>query len=59
MLTNNILLKSFFKKKGEKKIQKKLYQIINERSELLKSMSKSYIDNYNSKKIKKIASKKQ
>jgi len=57
MLTSNISLKSFLRKNGEHKIQKKLKQIINEKSELFNSMSKVYVDKYNSKKIKKIVSK--
>ena len=57
MLTKSIFLKSFTKKKSEIKIRKLLNLIINQDSQLIKSMSKRYIDQYNFKNIKKIVSK--
>ncbi len=57
MLTKNILLKSFSRNKAEDKIKKKLKLILKEKSQLFKSMSKDYIDNYDSKKIKNICKK--
>ena len=57
MLTNNIFLKSFLRKKSESKIKKKLKLIVEQKNELFKSMSKDYIDSYNLKKIKKITKK--
>ena len=57
MLTKSIFLKSFTKKKSEKKIRKLLNLVINQDSQLIKSMSKRYIDQYNFKNIKKIVSK--
>ena len=55
MLTHSILLKSFLRKKGEIKIQKKLRLILKEKNELIKSLSNDYKNNYNFKKIKKIS----
>ena len=46
MLTKNILLRSFSRSKAENKIKKKLKFILKEKSQLFKSMSKDYIDNY-------------
>ena len=57
MLTKSIFLKSFTKKKSEIKIRKLLNLVINQDSQLIKSMSKRYIDQYNFKNIKKIVSK--
>ena len=57
MLTKSIFLKSFTKKKSEKKIRKLLNLVINQDNQLIKSMSKRYIDQYNFKNIKKIVSK--
>ncbi len=58
MLTKNILFKNFLRKKSEIKIQKKLKLILKEKSQLLKSLSKKYVDSYNNKDIKKINKKK-
>ena len=57
MLTNNIFLKSFLRKKSESKVKKKLKLLVKQKNELFKSMSKDYIDSYNLKKIKKITKK--
>ena len=47
MLTNNIVLKSFLRKKSEDKIKNKLQSILREKNDLFKSMSKNYNDNFN------------
>mgnify|MGYP003685289367 FL=1 len=57
MLTDDILLKSFPKKKIKNDIQKKLKLVLKENNELFKSMSRDYVDSYNLKDIKKIKSK--
>ncbi len=57
MLTNNIVLKSFLRKKSEDKIKHQLQSILKEKNELFKSMSKNYNDNFNFKKIKNISKK--
>ena len=59
MLTKSIFLKSFLKKKSEKKLKKLFYSIINQENQVFKSMSKDYVDKYNFKKIKKISKKNQ
>ena len=58
MLTKNISLKSFLRKGGEKKIKKRFKSILFEKNELFNSMSKNYNDSFNSRRIKKICSKK-
>ncbi len=57
MLTNNILLKSFIKKRKDKKLQKKLKLILKEKSELFNSMSRNYKDSYKFKQIKNFKGK--
>ena len=57
MLTKSIFLKSFSKKKSEKKLKKLLNLIISQENQLFKSMSKNYVDQYNFKRIKKISGK--
>ena len=58
MLTKNISLKSFLRKGGEKKIKERFKSILVEKNELFNSMSKNYNDSFNSRRIKKICSKK-
>ena len=58
MLTKNISLKSFLRKGGEKKIKERFKSILIEKNELFNSMSKNYNDSFNSRRIKKICSKK-
>ena len=58
MLTKNISLKSFLRKGGEKKIKERFKSILVEKNELFNSMSKNYKDSFNSRKFKKICSKK-
>ncbi len=57
MLTKGIFLKSFIKKKAEKKIKKLLDLIIHQDNQLIKSMQKNYVDKYDFRKIKKICGK--
>ena len=57
MLTKKIFLKSFTKKKSDKKIKNLLNLIIHQDSQLINSMSKKYIDQYNFQRIKKITNK--
>ncbi len=57
MLTKNIFLKSFLKKRSEKKIKRLLNSLLRQDNQLIKSMSKKYIDQYNFKNIKKISAK--
>ena len=52
MLTKYIKLKSFNKTISKEIIKKKLKLIINDKSQLIKSLSKEYKDKYNFKKIK-------
>ena len=52
MLTKSINLKSFKIFKNKKKIEKKLKVLLNEKNQLIKSLSKSYNDRYDLKKIK-------
>ena len=51
MLTNNINLKNFKSLKKNKKITKLLDDLLNEKSEILNSLSKSYKDSYKKKDI--------
>ncbi len=57
MLTQNINLKNFLPKKLNKKIKKELKFILSENNELINSLSKSYKDEYDIRKIKKIVGK--
>ncbi len=57
MLTKSIKLKSFRTSKFKTNIKKILNKLLNEDSELLKSMSDNYTDNFVKKKIKKISEK--
>ncbi len=57
MFTKNIRFKSLPRKKSEKKIKQKLNMILNEKNEILKSLSQNYFNNYNLKHIKKINGK--
>ena len=57
MLTKSIKLLSFKKKISEKKIKTKLKLILNNKTELFKSLSKKYVDKYEINKIKKIVGK--
>ena len=52
MLTKSINLKNFKIFKNKKKIEKKLKVLLNEKNQLIKSLSKSYNDRYDLKKIK-------
>ena len=57
MLSKSITLKSFKKQKIKKIVNKKLKEIISNRDELIKSLSKNYYDKYKINKIKKIVGK--
>ncbi len=57
MLTQNINLKNFLPKKFNKKIKKKLKFILSGNNDLIDSLSKSYKDKYDIRKIKKIVGK--
>ena len=51
-LTKNIKFKNFFKlKNSRKKIQNILLKLLNEKNQILNSLSKSYKDTYNKKDI--------
>ena len=52
MLTKDIKLKNFNKTNSKDIIKKKLKLIINDKSQLIKSLSKEYKDKYNFKKFK-------
>ena len=52
MLTKSINLKNFKIFKNKKKIEKKLKVLLKEKNQLIKSLSKSYNDRYDLKKIK-------
>ena len=52
MLTKSINLKSFKISKNKQKIQTKLKILLNEKNQLIKSLSKNYKDNFDFKKIK-------
>ena len=51
MLTNNIKLKLFKKKKLNKNIKKKLITLLNEENFVIKSLKKEYKNNFNKKII--------
>ncbi len=57
MFTKNIFFKNFKKNKYSKKIKLNLNKILNQKSELIKSFSLSYADNYNINKIKALNKK--
>lgn len=57
MLTKSIKLKSFKKKNLEKNLNIKLKLLLNNKTELLKSLSKDYVDKYKISRIKKIVGK--
>ena len=52
MLSKSINLKSFKISKNKRKIQTKLKILLNEKNQLIKSLSKNYKDNFDFKKIK-------
>ena len=53
MLTNNIKLKLFKKKKLNKNLKKKLITLLNEENFIIKSLKKEYKNNFNKKTISK------
>ena len=53
MLTKNIKLKLFRKKKLNKNLKKKLIDLINEENFVIKSLKKEYKNNFNKKRISK------
>ncbi len=57
MLTKSIKLKSFKKGNFQKKLNKDLENILFNRNEVIKSLSKKYKDKYNFNKIKKLVGK--
>jgi len=57
MLSKSITLKNFKKQKIKKIVNKKLKEIISNRDELIKSLSKNYDDKYKINKIKQIIGK--
>ena len=59
MLTKSIKIKNFAKSKIKNSLKLKIKKILNDDSELLKSLSQSYDDKYEIKKIKKIIGKNQ
>lgn len=59
MLTKSIKIKNFAKSKIKNSLKLKIKKILNDDSELLKSLSQSYDDKYEIKKIRKIIGKNQ
>ena len=53
MLTKNIKLKLFKKKKLNKNLKKKLITLLNEENFIIKSLKKEYKNNFNKKTISK------
>ena len=53
MLTKNIKLKLFKKKKLNKNLKKKLITLLNEENFIIKSLKKEYKNNFTKKKISK------
>ena len=53
MLTKNIKLKLFWKKKLNKNLKKKLITLLNEENFIIKSLKKEYKNNFNKKIISK------
>ena len=51
ILTKNIVFKNFTKVKKDKILKKKLYDILNNKNEILKSLSKDYKYSYSKKFI--------
>ena len=49
MLTKNIKLKLFRKKKLNEKLKKKLITLLNEENSIIKSLKKEYKNNFNKK----------
>ena len=56
MLTKNIKLKLFRKKKSNKNLKKKLVNLLSEENFLIKSLKKEYRNNFNKKTISKFKS---
>ena len=52
MFTQNISFKNFLIKKKKLVIKKNLNQILNEKNQVISSLSKSYKDSFNKKKYK-------
>ena len=52
MLSSNIDFKNFDIKKSTQKIKKKLNIILNEKNQVIRSLSKSYKDNFSKKNTK-------
>jgi len=57
MLSKNIKFKNFKIVKLKKKIKKDLYEILKNKDQLIRSLGKKYINNYNIIKIKKLSKK--
>ena len=57
ILTKNISFKNFSKGKKDKKLKKNLYEIINNKNEILRSLSKDYEYSYSKDLIKKFKKK--
>ncbi|WP_435116145.1 glucose-6-phosphate isomerase [Candidatus Pelagibacter bacterium nBUS_49] len=53
MLTSNILFKNFREKKKNLKLTKKLYSLLKDKNEVLKSLSKNYKDSFDKKFLNK------
>ena len=53
MLTSNILFKNFREKKKNPKLTKKLYSLLKDKNEVLKSLSKNYKDSFDQKFLNK------
>ena len=56
MLTKNIKLKLFKKKKLNRNLKKKLTSLLNEKNFIIKSLKKEYKNNYNKRTISKFKS---
>ena len=53
MLTSNILFKNFKRSKKNLKLNKKLFSLLNDKNEVLSSLSKNYKDSFDSKILNK------
>ena len=53
MLTSNILFKKFKENKKNPKLNKKLFSLFKDKNEVLKSLSKNYLDSFNKKILNK------
>ena len=53
MLTSNILFKNFKRNKKNLKLNKKLFSLLNDKNEVLSSLSKNYKDSFDSKILNK------